>query len=81
MLMNTTSRFRCPACGFAVFNRRIAKCESCGGALPADLLYSPEELLMIEQEHAKNEKTRQELEKAEKRERDGVQRLKDRMSD
>jgi hypothetical protein len=81
MPMDTTSRFRCPACDFAIFNRRISNCESCGEALPKDLLYSPEDLLVIEQEHAKNEKIRLVLEKAEKRMKDSVQRLKDRMSD
>jgi ribosomal protein L37E len=34
---------RCPACGFAVFNRRYPKCESCGAALPDTVIYSASE--------------------------------------
>jgi hypothetical protein len=72
--MNTATRFVCPACGFAIFNRRIANCESCAAALPADLLFSPDEVSAMEAEHARNEKLREELEKFEKRERERLKR-------
>jgi ribosomal protein L37E len=58
---NSHSRFRCPACGFAVYNRRVAKCESCSAALPAELRFTPEELKAIEAEHESNEKVRQQI--------------------
>ena len=54
---------RCPECGFAVFNRRYPKCESCGSALPESIVYSAAErhaLLAAEEElaleRARNEK-------------------------
>jgi len=43
----------CPGCGFRIFNRRYAKCERCGCALPAAMLLSEQErqaLLHNEQE-------------------------------
>lgn len=57
--MTKTARHGCPACGFTVFNRRVARCESCGAALPAGLLFSPEQISSIDAEHERNEKTRQ----------------------
>jgi hypothetical protein len=32
--MTMTDGFRCPSCGFRIFSRRAAKCESCGAPLP-----------------------------------------------
>jgi ribosomal protein L37E len=60
-MTNSDSRFRCPACGFAVYNRRVAKCESCSAALPPELRFTPEELKAVEAEHESNEKVRQQL--------------------
>ena len=34
---------RCPECGFQVYNRRYAKCESCGTLLPESIVYSATE--------------------------------------
>jgi hypothetical protein len=45
--------FRCPACGFRVFNRRCPLCEGCGGELPTELLFSAEEIDRRDREHAK----------------------------
>jgi len=59
--MNSDTRFRCPSCGFPVFNRRVAKCESCSAALPNELRHTSEELKSIEAEHESNEKIRQQL--------------------
>jgi hypothetical protein len=45
----------CPDCGFRIYNRRYPNCESCGVALPADLVYSPVErhaLLVADEERA-----------------------------
>ena len=43
-------RFSCPACGFAVFNRRLAACERCGQALPQDMRYDGHDLDRIARE-------------------------------
>jgi ribosomal protein L37E len=73
--MNSDTRFRCPACGFAVFNRRVAKCESCSAALPNEVRYTSEELKSIEAEHESNEKIRQQLVRgAAEREASGAER-------
>lgn len=45
--MQASARFRCPACGFRVFNRRLSHCERCAQPLPADLAYGPSELALI----------------------------------
>jgi ribosomal protein L37E len=60
-MTNSDNHFRCPACGFAVYNRRVAKCESCSAPLPDELRFTPEELKAIEAEHESNEKVRQEI--------------------
>ena len=39
-----SSRPTCPACGFSIFNRRFAKCESCGAQLPISIVYTADEL-------------------------------------
>ena len=59
--MNTKLRFRCPTCGFAVFNRRVAKCESCAAMLPTNFLFTPADLAFIDAEHERNEKVRKDL--------------------
>jgi hypothetical protein len=59
--MTSPSRFRCPACNFPVFNRRVVRCESCAAELPARLLFSAPQLAFIDAEHARNEKARVEL--------------------
>jgi hypothetical protein len=50
--MTESSPYRCPACGFGVFNRRYPKCERCAAPLPAALLYSPEEIERLDAEAA-----------------------------
>lgn len=37
-------RPKCPECGFSIFNRRFAKCESCGAQLPTSIVYTADEL-------------------------------------
>ena len=37
----------CPACGFAVFNRRCATCEKCHAELPTSVVYTAEELAIL----------------------------------
>jgi hypothetical protein len=39
-----SARPKCPECGFSVFNRRFAKCESCGAQLPTSIVYTADEL-------------------------------------
>ena len=59
--MTVAPRFQCPACGFAVFNRRVANCEFCSLALPASFFLSAVELAAIDAEHERNEQTRKDL--------------------
>lgn len=59
--MKPLSRFHCPACGFAVFNRRVATCESCSAALPSEFLFTREDLSLIESEHERNDEVRKSL--------------------
>jgi hypothetical protein len=51
--------FRCPACGFRIFNRRVPRCELCGVALPPELLFSREEAAALDAEHEKSRKERE----------------------
>ncbi len=70
-------KFSCPACGFTVFNRRVATCESCKAALPANMRFSVDELARLEAEAARIDTIRlemlleAELAEAEKRKRRG----------
>ena len=59
--MNSKDRFRCPACDFAVFNRRVPRCERCATALPASLMFTNEEIAMLAEEAARNDKIRQDM--------------------
>ena len=59
--MKTQRRFQCPHCGFAVFNRRVAKCESCAATLPTDLLFTVKEFSILDTENQRNEKIRADL--------------------
>jgi hypothetical protein len=59
--MTANRRFQCPACGFAVFNRRVPTCESCSSLLPASFLFSARELAAIDAEHERNESIRKDL--------------------
>jgi hypothetical protein len=52
------TKYRCPACGFRIFNRRFPKCESCGAALPADLLFTKEQIAALDAEYARSERER-----------------------
>ena len=55
----------CPACGFAVFNRRCAKCEKCGVELPASIAYTKAEIAGLQaQERVDEEKRAKRLQKA-----------------
>lgn len=58
------ARWRCPACDFPVYNRRLRRCERCGLDLPESVGYSPAELAMIAAEEARIERIRLELERA-----------------
>jgi hypothetical protein len=57
-------RFKCQACGFAVFNRRYPKCEACGVVLAEGIALSANErsaLLAAEKlpdEQRRNERQR-----------------------
>ena len=42
--LSPTEGPRCPECGFRIFNRRYPRCESCKSLLPAELLYSREQI-------------------------------------
>lgn len=57
------SPFRCPACNFAVFNRRVPKCEKCGRELPEDFRFSSRDLALLAKEQARVDKARRELQR------------------
>lgn len=59
--MKIQRRVQCPHCGFAVFNRRVAKCESCATTLPTDFLFTERELSILDTENQRNEKIRADL--------------------
>lgn len=52
-------RPKCPECGFSVFNRRFAKCESCGAALPTSIVYTADELKLLAEKDKADEEARQ----------------------
>jgi len=54
------NKFRCPACDFPIFNRRVAKCERCGGQLPAELLFTPEQMAKLDAQYEQSRKAREE---------------------
>ena len=56
-----TKHFRCPACGFSIFNRRVPNCEACLATLPIDLLFTAYEISRIEAQHLQNELVRAKL--------------------
>ena len=55
------ARFRCPACQFAIFNRRVPRCERCGATLPEALLFGAEDLQRLDEEGRRNQKIRDDL--------------------
>ncbi|MGB2881892.1 MAG: hypothetical protein WBC08_09005 [Rhodoferax sp.] len=59
--MTPNPRFRCPACGFTVFNRRLPTCESCSVPLPEAMRLTEAERARIAQDEERNARTRQEL--------------------
>ncbi len=60
-MTNVPPRFRCPACGFAVFNRRVPHCERCHVALPPSLLFDAEDLQRLEDEAQRLQRVRDDL--------------------
>ena len=48
----------CPACGFAVFNRRVARCEKCAVALPASIAYTKAEIAALQAQERLDEEKR-----------------------
>ena len=56
------NRFRCPACGFAIFNRRIKNCESCKVDLPPELLFTSQQIAELNAQHERSRKERAERE-------------------
>lgn len=65
-----TERFVCPQCGFRIFNRRVAKCEKCAAALPAELRYSEDEIAALDADHEKSAAERRAREEKERRDDD-----------
>jgi hypothetical protein len=56
--MNTPVRSihpKCPECGFSMFNRRFAKCESCGALLPTSIVYTMDELKLLREKDKTDE--------------------------
>lgn len=52
-------KFRCPACGFQIFNRRVTKCEGCGCELPSELLFSRDEVTKLDAQYELGRKERE----------------------
>ena len=50
-------RPKCPECGFSIFNRRFAKCESCGVQLPTSIVYTADELKVLAEKDKADEET------------------------
>lgn len=49
-------KYQCPNCSFAIYNRRIKKCESCNTLLPPELLYTDEQIASIDSEFEINKR-------------------------
>ena len=60
-MATSQSRFRCPACDFAIFNRRLAQCEACKAELPINLRFNAADLARLQVEADRNEKVRKDL--------------------
>lgn len=50
--------YKCPACGFQIYNRRVTKCEKCHQPLPADLLFSTTEVAALNTQYESSKKAR-----------------------
>lgn len=62
---------QCPHCGFAIYNRRFPKCESCGAALDEALVFSDKERRdLFEQDRLAAEAVWQKKQIDERRQRD-----------
>ena len=44
--------YRCPACQRIIFNRRLARCEFCNAAIPAELRFSAGEVATLDRNMA-----------------------------
>lgn len=65
------TEYRCPSCGFQIFNRRVSKCESCGVALPSELLLSREKTAALDAAHERSKKEREIRARASRRDSGG----------
>ncbi len=63
----TMSKYRCPECGFRIFNRRVPRCESCGSLLPEELLLTAEERAALDAAYEKSATQRAEQARAKRR--------------
>jgi hypothetical protein len=59
--MTRSPRYRCPACGFTIFNRRVTACEACHAPLPDTLRFSTADLARLAEDEARNAAIRQAL--------------------
>lgn len=50
--MTMAPRFRCPACGFTVFNTRVTRYEACHAPLPDTARYTAADRARLEQDAA-----------------------------
>lgn len=46
-------KYKCPECKRTIFNRRLNTCEFCSAELPAELLYSKEDIDSLDQQQSK----------------------------
>ena len=73
--MNSKS-YLCPKCGRLIYNRRLNTCGFCGEKLPAELLFSPAEIEVLDKKWAEltaeHEKIRARLEAEEAEHREAA---------
>lgn len=53
--MDDKDIYKCPICGFRIFNRRYPRCESCKALLPSELVHSAEEVKNLQRSEIASE--------------------------
>lgn len=66
--------YLCPKCSHVIYNRRLKTCGYCGAELPAELLFSAEEIAAMDKKEAALEEAQRKRD-AEKREEELRQQI------
>jgi rRNA maturation endonuclease Nob1 len=48
--------FKCPACHSVIYSRKQKLCGQCGSEIPADLLLSPEQKRILDEDQKRSDK-------------------------